>query len=304
MPPIIDAHSHVGDILYPDGGRIIEHKGIRKKLIFDPISIWQMSLNRNYGMGTLPYRLFLRWIIRAEQERNFTATRENARKSMNATGITSSVCLPLPPHVSFSDVKQASEKDPGLIPFTGVDFTHMEQLEIQFAEEIKQGAKGLKLHPIIQKVPFTDERMLRAVRSFMRFDLPILFHAGISNYYTGKEKKHNIPEYGTIKEARALVSAYPGAKFIVGHAGMYDVKEVIRLLGGYNHIWVDTSLQSPESIRDLIDVFGEDKVLFGSDWPFGSRQAGLKAVKVACSCNPKLERKILYENAAQLLKLH
>ena len=59
MPPIIDAHSHIGDILYPNGGRIIEQKGVRKKLIFDPITISQMGLNRNFGMGNLAYRVLL-----------------------------------------------------------------------------------------------------------------------------------------------------------------------------------------------------------------------------------------------------
>jgi len=303
MLPIIDAHSHIGDILYPGGGRIIEYKGVRKKLIFDPISMWQMVLNRNFGMGTLAYRIFLHWIIRAEQERNFTGTRENARNSMDQSGVTSTVCLPLPPHVVFADLKSAAEKDPGVIPFTGVDFSDTSQLDKQFQAEVGAGAKGLKLHPIIQKVSFSDKQLIKAVQAFMPFDLPILFHAGVSNYYGGSEKGHNIPEYGGIKEAAELVSAFPEAKFIVGHAGMYDVKDVMQMLGGYQNVWVDTSLQSPEAIRKLIDVFGEDKVLFGSDWPFGCRKAAIKAVKAACKGNNRVERKIFYKNACSLMKI-
>ncbi len=303
MPPIIDAHSHIGDILYPDGGKIIEQKEVRKKLIFDPITIWQMGLNRNFGMGNLAYRLFLHWTIRAEQERNFAATRENDRKSMDQAGVTSTVCLPLPPNVVFSDVKSAAEKDPGLIPFTGVDFSDISQLDEQFETEVAAGAKGLKLHPIIQKVSFSDKRLIKAVRSFMQFDLPILFHAGVSNYYVGSEKGKNIPAYGGIKEAAELVSAFPEAKFIVGHAGMFEVKDVMQLFGGYQNVWVDTSLQSPGSIRDLIDVFGEDKVLFGSDWPFGCRKAAIKAVKAAFKSNERLQRKVFYENACSLMNI-
>ena len=303
MAAIIDAHSHVGDILYPNGGRIIERKGIKKKIIFDPISIWQLTLNRNFGMGTLPYRIFLRWIINAEKERNFTASRENARKTMDEAGITFTVCLPVPPYLYFSDVSQAAKKDPGLIPYTGVDFSDFENLENKLTDDVNQGAKGLKLHPIIQKVSFKDERMMRAVQIFMKFDLPILFHAGVSNYYSGEEKNLNIPQYGKISEAREMVSAYPEAKFIVGHAGMFDYKDVIRLLSGYDNVWVDTSLQSPGSIRELIMAFGDDKVLYASDWPFGSRKAAVKAVRVACKGDSELERKILYNNAAELMRL-
>ena len=303
MLRIIDAHSHIGDILYTDGGNIIEQKGVRKKLIFDPITISQMGLNRDYGLGNLHYKIFLHWIIRAERERNFTATRENTRKSMDKNGVTSTVCLPLPPNVVFADVKAAAEKDPGLIPFTGVDFSDTSQLDKQFEAEVAAGAKGLKLHPIIQQISFSDERLIKAVQAFMPFDLPILFHAGISNYYVGSEKGRNTPENGSIKEAAELVSAFPEAKFIVGHAGMFEVKDVMRLLGKYKNVWVDTSLQSPGSIRKLIDAFGEDKVLFASDWPFGSRKPAVKAVKVACKGNDRLERKLFYENACSLMTI-
>jgi hypothetical protein len=84
---------------------------------------------------------------------------------------------------------------------------------------------------------------------------------------------------------------------------MFDVKEVMQLLGGYQNVWVDTSLQPPGSIRNLIDVFGEDKVLFASDWPFGCRKPAIKAVKAACKGNERVERKVFYENACHLLKI-
>ncbi|KPA18539.1 amidohydrolase 2 [Candidatus Magnetomorum sp. HK-1] len=300
---IIDAHTHLGDILYNNGGDIIEQLGVTKKRIFDPISIWQFFLNRNFKMGRIPYEIFKPYIINAEHERNVTATRENARKSMDEAGVSFSVCLPIPPHLFFNDLKKAAEKDSGLIPFTGVDFSKMETLPSQFEEDIKKGAKGLKLHPIIQKVKFTDEKMKTAVDSFIKFDLPILFHAGVSNYYKKKEKSKNIPEYGSIKGARDLVAAFPKAKFIAGHAGMFDVMDVISLLGNFKNVWVDTSLQSPEVIKKLIKTFGPDKVLFASDWPFGSRIVGIKAVKAACGSDKRLADMLFYKNSENLLKI-
>jgi len=297
---IIDIHSHVGNILIKNGGDIIEKIGVKKKRIFDPISIWQLFLNRKFKMGKIPYEIFKPYVINAEHERSATATRENARKSMDESGISFSVCLPIPPNVYFNDVKKAAEKDTGLIPFTGVDFSRMTHLSKQFEADIKKGAKGLKLHPIIQKVNFTDEKMKMAVKSFIQFDLPVLFHAGVSYYYNKKEKSKNIPEYGSIKGARDLVAAFPEAKFIAGHAGMLDVMDVIRLLGNFNNVWVDTSLQSPNVIKKLIKTFGPDKVLFASDWPFGSRIAAIKAVKTACGNDTQLADMIFYKNSKQL----
>ena len=37
MDRIIDVHAHLGDILYPGGGELIEKKGVRKKVIFDTV---------------------------------------------------------------------------------------------------------------------------------------------------------------------------------------------------------------------------------------------------------------------------
>jgi hypothetical protein len=303
MMRIIDVHSHVGDILYKNGGDIIEQPGVTKKRIFDPISIWQFFLNRNFKMGKIFYEILKPYIINAERERNFTATRENARKSMDESGVSLAVCLPIPPHVCFNDVKKAAEKDSGLIPFTGVDFSKMETLSNQFEDDIKKGAKGLKLHPIIQKVNFTDEKIKTAVDLFIKFDLPILFHAGISYYYHKKEQSNQIPEYGSIKEARDLVAAFPQGKFIAGHAGMFDVMDVIKLLGNFKNVWVDTSFQSPGVIKKLIKTFGPEKVLFASDWPFGSRITGIKAVKAACGSDKKLADMVLYKNTKNLLNI-
>jgi len=300
---IIDAHSHLGGIFYNNGGDIIEQQGVTKKWIFDPITIWQFFLNRTFKMGKIPYEIFKPYIINAEHERHFIATRENARKSMDESGVSFSVCLPIPPYVYFNDIKKAAEKDSGLIPFTGVDFSKMETLSNQFEDDIKKGAKGLKLHPILQKVSFTDKKMKTAVDSFIKFDLPILFHAGVLNYYNENEKSNNKPEYGSIKGARDLVAAFPQAKFIAGHAGMFEVMDVIRLLGHFNNVWVDTSFQSPAIIKKLIKTFGPEKVLFASDWPFGSRIVGIKAVKAACGKDKSLAEMLLYKNAKNLLNI-
>jgi hypothetical protein len=59
---------------------------------------------------------------------------------------------------------------------------------------------------------------------------------------------------------------------IVPHMGMLN--------GGYNrlktagifddaNIWVDTALGSPGEIRDFAENFGSDRIMFGSDYPFG-----------------------------------
>ena len=123
---IIDIHTHLGDILYPGGGDLIWQKGIRKKIFYDIISHSELMLHKS-----APFFFLEKWIYNAsaylittaERARNATATLENFSRSMDDNGIEASACMPVPPFLTFDDLNKAAQKEPRLIPFTGVDFT-------------------------------------------------------------------------------------------------------------------------------------------------------------------------------------
>jgi predicted TIM-barrel fold metal-dependent hydrolase len=303
---IIDFHSHLGDLLYPNGGELIGRtRVVKPAILFDAISMAESRLHSDFlGLGgrTL-YSLMGRWITRASRARNATATYENFRRSMDETGITHSVCLPIPPNVSFADLETVSATDGGIIPFTGVDFTRDEDPGPALEADVAAGARGLKLHPILQRLPLTSPRTMAAVEAFRSHGLPVLFHCGISFYYFGEERAKQEPRYGEIRYAVELVGAFPGVRFVAGHSGLMEVREVIERLAGHRNVWVETSFQSVASVRELIARFGPDRVLFGSDWPFGNRRPALAIAKAVCRGDEGLERQIFFENAAELLGL-
>jgi predicted TIM-barrel fold metal-dependent hydrolase len=301
---IVDFHSHLGDILYPKGGELIARTGIAKAPIFDPIAVMESRPQRDsLAPGRILYTLMGRWITRAARARNATATYENFRRSLDETGITHSVCLPIPPNVGFADLKTVSAQDGGILPFTGVDFTSDEDPGPALEADVRAGARGLKLHPILQKLPLTSPRTMAALEAFQPHGLPVLFHCGISSYYFGAERARQRPRYGEIRYAAELVRAFPGTRFVAGHSGLFEVRDVIEQLAGQQNVWVETSIQSVASVRKLIARFGPDRVLFGSDWPFGNRAPALAIAKTACRGDEGLERRILFENAAELLDL-
>jgi predicted TIM-barrel fold metal-dependent hydrolase len=301
---IIDAHGHLGDILHPGGGRLIDQRGVTKEAVFDPTTLSEQRLHRDpLRLGKLGYRLFARAITRAERARNATATLENLRRSLDDAGIRRAVCLPVPPHVTFADLEAAAAKDPGVVPFTGVDYTTDADPSAALAKDVRSGARGLKLHPIIQRVPLTNPVTLAAVEAFAPHGLPVLFHCGVSSYYLGAERGREAPRYGAIHYAEHLVRAFPGVRFIAGHAGLYQVGKLIQRLGGLPNVWVDTSFQSVARVRQLIEVFGPGRVLFASDWPYGNRRPALEIARLACGGDAGLERRILFENAAELMRL-
>jgi predicted TIM-barrel fold metal-dependent hydrolase len=298
--PIIDAHAHIGDIMHPGGGTLIWKTGVHKRFIWDPISIWSAMGFRNFGLGNLHYRLLLKQIIVAEQVRNDTGTLENMRRTMDGLGITHSACMPIFPYVVFADLAEAAKKDPGIIPFTCVDVAAGKNFERQLAADKRAGAKGLKLHAILQNVPLVDERTHMAADAAGKTGLPVLFHCGISHYYKKGEAYRDTPEYGAVDDARNLVRAHPDVEFVAGHAGMFEMEEVIEKLAPFENVSVDTSVQSTANIRRLLHAFGAGRVLFASDWPFGDPRASLVCAQAACKGDLTLINNILYGNAARL----
>jgi hypothetical protein len=51
----------------------------------------------------------------------------------------------------------------------------------------------------------------------------------------------------------------------------------------------------------LLSVFGQERVMYASDWPYGNQKPAVKIIKKACCGDKSLERRIFYENAAILL---
>ncbi len=300
---IIDVHTHLGDILYPGGSQLIFRKGVMKKASFDLISLTEKGLYRtNAVLEWLLNMFFTDTIARACQARNATATLENMRKSMDENEVIKSVCLPIPPCVTFKDLKAARDLDDGVIPFTGVDFSGNHDLNTTFQNDVSEGARGLKLHSILQQEPLNSQKTYAAVEAFSVHGLPVLFHAGVQSYYLGREKdSRQKPEYGEPREALALVKAFPQTPFIVGHAGIFQYRETVTFFRSLKNAYVDTSFQSPANIRELIRAFGPDRVMFGSDWPWGDRRTNIASASKACRGDKPLEKAIYHDNAARLL---
>lgn len=300
---IIDIHTHLGDILNPGGFNLIEQRGVKKKRIFDIISLYETGGMRTYGLDDLIHRSMRRLITRSERARNAVATLENMGVSMDEARVDFSVCMPIAPHVDFDNLLTSQKRDRRILPFTTVDFTRWDNAIDRLKDDIKRGAWGLKLHPVIQSVSPDDRRMFEALQVFSSLGKPILTHAGVASYYLKKESGRNVPEYGRIYLIEALVKTFPDIRFIIGHGGLFQWAEVIKRLRGCHNVWVDTSFQSSRRIKKLVEAFGDEKVMYASDWPFGNRIPALRAVRMACRGSKALEERILFHNARDLLGL-
>jgi predicted TIM-barrel fold metal-dependent hydrolase len=305
MEPIIDVHAHLGDILFPGGGKLIGMKGIKKRGRMDVVALSEW-FHHGFAQDDAYYGTwFHKKEIQGNIKRNASGTLENFLQSMEQVGISHSVALPVPPNLTFDDLLPAAADNSSLIPYTGVDFSREYDVHSALKQDVQAGAKGMKLHPILQCEKLTSERTFAAVEAFAPHNLPVLVHTGICYYYTSAADKttREQPLNGNMKDVLSLVAAFPGVNFILGHAGLMQWHELKASVHSLKNVWVDGSFKNPKGIRELVDVLGVDKVLFGSDWPWGNRKPALKILNKACKGDKKLERAILFENACELMDL-
>jgi predicted TIM-barrel fold metal-dependent hydrolase len=165
------------------------------------------------------------------------------------------------------------------------------------------GIKGIgELRPDVQLLDITDRHLMSLfMESLRKHKLTLLVHASepVGHHYPGK---------GSITPRRlySLITDFPEVPIVCAHWGgglpfyalMPEVKKALK------NVYFDTAaspfLYSPEVYRQVSQMVGNDKVLFGSDWPLLSPGRLLKEIN---SLNlPEATRDlILSGNARKLL---
>ena len=302
---IIDAHGHLGDILYPGGGDLIHETGKKFPVSFLQWFLCERALYAESFWSRAAETISPFWSVRSERRRNRSATLENLRKSLEGTNIAHCVCAPVAPNCAYEHISAAAQKEPRIIAFGSPDFTlGASAMREKLESELKNGAAGVKIHPIIQRIEPDSELVAEAVDVVQKYKKPVLIHAGPARYYLPKENRSQFSDYAQIEKIGRLVAAFPNVNFIVGHAGLGDYGKAIDLLPKQKNAYVDTSFQSPKSIGELISAFGPDRVLFASDWHYGKRKPMIETALAACGGDSGLQKAIFYGNAANLISVN
>ena len=129
---------------------------------------------------------------------------------------------------------------------------------------LKAGMKGIKLHPDMQHFSLSDpgaDRLFSACEGVC----PMMFHTGDRRYRNSNPSL--IPP---------ILKKHPRLQLICAHFGGYsEWDEAAKCLADIP-VYVDTSSSSfmltKERTKELIGLYGEDRVLFGTDFPMWNAQ--------------------------------
>lgn len=182
--------------------------------------------------------------------------------------------------------------------FIGFMTLHQDLSQEQMNEEVdwclKNGFKGIKLHPDFQRFYIDGEDAEKFYRAAGN-KLPILLHVGDDRY-----------EYSKPHRVAKMAKKYPNVNFIAAHFGGYRCWEQVNEYVGLDNVYFDTcsSLMfiSPERAKEIIDLLGVEKFFFGTDFPMWEAVSELERFN-KISLTDKERKMIFSENIKKLLKI-
>ena len=191
-------------------------------------------------------------------------TYEEALSLMDKFNVERAVTLPVPHRLintqtSNEYVYEAYMKHPDrFIPFCRID----ENLE----QNLKNGFKGAKLHMVYENLEIKNiKENLRILEDYC---VPLIIHAKFA-------KK--------ISQIREILKIAPNLNIILAHMGrgnLYTSEQVIEnalALKSFPNVYFETStVGNVQTIVNVGEILSFDRVIFGSDYPFGKNYFGLK----------------------------
>lgn len=189
-------------------------------------------------------------------------------------------------------VAKAIEKYPNRL----IGFAYSEPWEFTAEKELykcftEYGMRGLKLNPTKQSYALDRHQLVDMLFEIcQKKNYPIVAH-GASDIF-------NMPH-----KFAAMARKFPGVNLIMAHMGLPDAFDTaLRLVKSLDNLYLDTAGVDPQAIKKAIKEVGAEKILMGSDTPWGRFELSFHAVETATS-DPYERRLIMGENIARLLNL-
>lgn len=212
----------------------------------------------------------------------FDTTGEKHLEQMNAAGIEKTAVFAFDtglltgePQVPIEEqnrvIFDAAKNHPDrIIPFVHIDPRRPGALEFVKRSVEEWGARGLKLHPSAGFNPEESET-LDLIESIADYGIPVITHTGPSIAPTSS--RYCEPIY-----LDRMLLRFPEVNVIAAHMA-YGYREQLCSLGWQRpNLYADISMSQGTArddyarfarmIRDVVDAFGPEGVLFGTDSPY------------------------------------
>lgn len=144
-----------------------------------------------------------------------------------------------------------------VIPFAQINDS------FEFLDKNKNIFKGIKEHFLLTK-NMNDKQLLEKYDYIQEHHLPLLIHPSSRN---------------SVSKIRKIIDYFPNITIILAHCGRKKIfstieiiQEVIPFLKKFDNVFFETStVNNSDAITQIVKEVGKERVLFGSDRPFTTR---------------------------------
>ena len=176
------------------------------------------------------------------------------------------------------------------------------------------GIKGIKIHPVYQDVDIDDIKFLKILDRAAELGLIVLMHAGDDIGFPGvvrcspKMTANALKQVGNVKIILAHMGGWKNWQEVAEN--LADTSAMLDTAFSLGEITPKDDYYSPDFLNllkkqdflRLVNTFGSERVLFGTDSPWTDQKQSLEEIKKLPLGETDLDN-ILYLNAKKLLKL-
>lgn len=186
------------------------------------------------------------------------------------------------------------------LPFCTVNPSLVSKPGRELQKYIDQGAKGLKLYPSYNHFYPNDQRIYPLYEIAQKYRIPVLVHTG-SSVFQGSKIKFSDPIH-----LDDVSADFPDLVVVMAHGGRgFWYSKAFFLSRIHPNLYLEISGLPPQRLLGYYPELEKniDKIIYGSDWPgIATISSNIKAIK-KLPLAPTSITKILFENAARILRL-
>ena len=150
------------------------------------------------------------------------------------------------------------EKHPNFVGFMAMHQDYP-NLEAEIERAIGLGLRGMKLHPDTQKVNMDDDRLMR-IYEIIEGRMPLVVHCG--DYRS---------DFSHPRRMKRILHEFPNLVVDAAHFGGWSVFDLAVEYLENENCFLDMSSSQKflgrRRTRELCEIYGADRILFGSDFP-------------------------------------
>jgi predicted TIM-barrel fold metal-dependent hydrolase len=164
---------------------------------------------------------------------------------------------------------------------------------------IRGGIRALKIYASDLHMNPAGKELWPVYEVLAEDNLPVMFHTG-----SHSRNPYAYPAYGDPSAIEPMIKAFPTLPVVMCHSGKggYENK-CLRMASEYPNVYLELADLGSQWVSTLVTEQSASRIVFGTDMPQFSGYGALLLRVLKLRISNEAKQKVLYDNAARLMKI-